>query len=296
MNSSILTSLPTELAGGKTQGVRPADSPIVNRPFSHSSLSTYEQCPARFQFAYIDRITKPYEGIESFVGRRVHEALQFLYEEVTSGRLPLFDAVAEFYSDCWNEKYYDGVKVIKRRFSVGHYFNMGRDCLNRYYRKHQPFDQPVEETEYTMVFKLDENDDFEMKGILDRLDDLGNGRWEIHDYKTSSRAMSQADADRNRQLALYQIGVQKELEEVKSMSLVWHFLQQGEEVRSQRTPKQLDKLKGRIQNLVSEIKACTTEGGPFGPVETPLCNWCFYWEECPAKFGHNPVVKRGLSA
>ncbi len=267
----------------------------MNRPFSHSSLSTYEQCPARFKFSYIDGITKPYEGIESFVGRRVHETLQFLYNEVASGKLPLFDTVVEFYSDCWNKEFHDGVKVIKQRFSIEHYFSIGRDCLRRYYRKHKPFNQPVKETEYSIVFKLDENDDFEMKGILDRLDNLGDGRWEIHDYKTSSRAMSQADAEKNRQLALYQIGIQKNLEEVQSMVLVWHFLQQGEEVRSERTPFQLEKLKIKIRKQVDEIRAFNFNGGPFRPVETPLCNWCFYWEECPAKSEHNPVVKRELS-
>ena len=267
----------------------------MDRPFSHSSLSTYEQCPARFKFAYLDGITKPYEGIESYVGRRVHEALEFLYKEVTSGQLPLFDAVAEFYSDCWEKKFHNGVKVIKKRFSVGHYFSMGRDCLRRYYLKHKPFNEPIKETEYSIVFKLDENDDFKIKGILDRLDKLGDGRWEIHDYKTSRRAMSQTDADNNRQLALYQIGLQKKLGEVQSMALVWHFLQQGEEVRSERTPTQLENLKKDIRKQVSEIREFSSNGGPFRPVETPLCNWCFYWEECPAKFEHNPVVKRELS-
>ncbi|MEE2876639.1 MAG: PD-(D/E)XK nuclease family protein [Candidatus Neomarinimicrobiota bacterium] len=268
----------------------------MNRPFSHSSLSTYEQCPARYKFVYIDRIKKPFEGIESFVGRRVHEALQFLYEEVALGRLPIFDAIEDFYSEVWNEKIHNKVKVIKRRFSADYYLYMGRDCLSRYYRRHHPFNQSVKETEYSVVFKLDEDDNFEMKGILDRLDDLGGGRWEIHDYKTSRRAMSQADADRNRQLALYQIGIQKMLGKVESMELVWHFLQQGQEVRSKRTPRQLENLKRRIQRLVAEIKDKIESGGPFNPVETPLCNWCFFWEECPAKSGHNPVVKRGASA
>ena len=266
----------------------------MNRPFSHSSLSTYEQCPAKYKFSYLDGITKPYEGIESFVGRRVHEALQFIYNEVTSGQLPFFDAVAEFYSKCWGNKFHDGVKIIKKRFSFDHYFSIGRDCLRRYYRRHKPFNQPVKETDYSIVFKLDENDDFKMKGILDRLDNLGDGRWEIHDYKTSNRLMSKAEADKNRQLALYQIGIQKEFEKVESMELVWHFLQQGKEVRSERTGTQLEKLKKQIRKQVNEIRELSSKGGLFRPVETPLCNWCFYWEECSVKSGHNPVVKRKL--
>ena len=29
---------------------------------------------------------------------------------------------------------------------------------------------------------------------------------------------------------------------------------------------------------------------PFRPNESILCNWCYYWEECPAKSTPNPYI------
>jgi hypothetical protein len=77
----------------------------MTRPFSHSSLSSYEQCPARYKFSYVDNINKPYESIESFLGRRVHESLEFLYSEIRGGFLPLFDGVIDHFTKGWNEKW-----------------------------------------------------------------------------------------------------------------------------------------------------------------------------------------------
>ena len=222
----------------------------------------------------------------------MHESLEFLYSEMVKGRLLLFDGVVNHFTKGWNEKWHKDVVIVKERFSVDHYFKLGPDCLGRYYRKHKPFSSPVKEIEYTVLFKMDPEDDFQIKGIIDRLDHLGDGKWEIHDYKTSSRSMSQADANRNRQLALYQLGVQQVFDGVEHVELVWHFLQHGQEVRSSRSVRQLKNLKTKIRNLVSEIKESIQNNGPFLPQKSPLCYWCFYWEECPAVAGHNPVVKR----
>jgi len=52
--------------------------------YSHSKLSTYENCPRQYKLRYIDRIKPPEEeeGIEAFLGSRVHEALEKLYKEL----------------------------------------------------------------------------------------------------------------------------------------------------------------------------------------------------------------------
>ena len=46
--------------------------------YSHSRLETFEQCPQKYKFRYIDNIRTETEGIEAFVGKRVHEALEKL--------------------------------------------------------------------------------------------------------------------------------------------------------------------------------------------------------------------------
>ena len=37
-----------------------------------------KKCPAQFKYRYIDKIYKKDEGIEAFMGKRVHESIEYL--------------------------------------------------------------------------------------------------------------------------------------------------------------------------------------------------------------------------
>jgi putative RecB family exonuclease len=74
------------------------------------------------------------------------------------------------------------------------------------------------------------------KGVIDRLMLAPDGAFEIHDYKTGAGLPVQAELDKDRQLALYQIGVQKLWPEAREVRLVWHLAAFDMEMRSVRTP------------------------------------------------------------
>ncbi|MCX6818431.1 MAG: PD-(D/E)XK nuclease family protein [Candidatus Aenigmarchaeota archaeon] len=58
--------------------------------FSHSRISTFEQCPQKFKFHYIDKAeTEEFEGVEAFLGSRVHEVLEKLYMDLKFQKLLL---------------------------------------------------------------------------------------------------------------------------------------------------------------------------------------------------------------
>ena len=117
-----------------------------------------------------------------------------------------------------------------------------------------------------------------------------NGNYEIHDYKSGKRIMSQKDADNNDQLAMYQIALEKEYKNIKSIKLIWHFLQFNQEVSSIRTPSQIEELVQTIKTKINEIRNHIFDKKPFRANESILCNWCYYWEECPAKSTPNPYI------
>ena len=100
--------------------------------------------------------------------------------------------------------------------------------------------------------------------------------FEIHDYKTGA-VKSQQDLDKDRQLALYSLGVRETFKDVKDVKLVWHFLDENKELTSERTIEQLQELKKEILELIKKIES-TTE---FPTNKSILCNWCEYRSKCP---------------
>ncbi len=58
------------------------------------------------------------------------------------------------------------------------------------------------------MMRLDEEGEYKVGGAIDRLDEDDEGIYEIHDYKTSETLSEQKKLDDDRQLGLYQIGVQ----------------------------------------------------------------------------------------
>ena len=49
--------------------------------FSFSKINTYQSCPQKYKINYINGVRKKHESIEAFMGKRVHEVLDWLYRE-----------------------------------------------------------------------------------------------------------------------------------------------------------------------------------------------------------------------
>jgi putative RecB family exonuclease len=249
--------------------------------YSHSKLETFQNCPMRYKLQYIDKVeVEEFESVEAFLGSLVHESLEKLYQDVQMTRIPDVEDMVKYFDDAWEERWHDGVKVVKKRYDAGHYREIGRRCIADYYAAHHPFDEVrTIALEHLVFFPLDEDEHYWIRGIIDRISVTLDGKYEIHDYKTSGRLPTQSAVDRDRQLALYQIGLGRMWKEARDVELVWHYLAFGKELRSVRTPDQLDSLKGEVMSLIGRIE----RERDFHPREGPLCNWCAYTEHCPAK-------------
>jgi putative RecB family exonuclease len=247
--------------------------------YSISQLGTFENCPLQYRLIYVDRIKRYEEGVEAFLGQRFHEAMERLYSERAFRVVPL-EEILEFYETKWAEKWHEDVKITKEDRSADDYRLLGRRFIEDYYRRHHPFAEGrVLGLERYLRFALDEAGRYGFKGIIDRLMLAPDGAFEIHDYKTGSTLPEQATIDGDRQLALYQVGVQKLWPEAQEVRLVWHMAAFDVEMRSTRTPEALEALKTEIMRLIDRVEATTV----FEPDESVLCGWCPYWDLCPVK-------------
>ena len=263
---------------------------MILERFSHSGIQSYKKCPAQFKFRYIDKVYKKDEGIEAFLGKRVHESLEYLYNQTKSGVIPLVDEILKVHRSLWKEKWHNRVAIVYQNKTARDYFYLGEECIARFYRLYHPFKEKVIANEHEMVFLLDNDENYKIKGIVDRIDHDGEGNWEIHDYKTGKRALSQKAADKDHQLALYQIGLMAEIDDIKSVKLVWHFIQHGIKVESTRSPEEILSVISDTKKSIDGIRLKMKNGGEFPPKKTILCNWCYYWEECPIQSGSNPYI------
>jgi ATP-dependent helicase/DNAse subunit B len=47
--------------------------------YSHSRLSSFEDCAKKFEYRYVLKLKRDTESIEGFVGKQVHKVLERLY-------------------------------------------------------------------------------------------------------------------------------------------------------------------------------------------------------------------------
>jgi putative RecB family exonuclease len=248
--------------------------------YSHSQLSTYETCPHQYKLAYINKIKTETEGIEAFMGSRVHDALEKLYRDLKVTKLNSLEDLLTFYHQSWEKHWNEMVQVIRKQYSAEDYRRLGEKCITDYYGRYYPFDQGrtlgIEENIY---FPLEEEKGYSIRGFIDRVTLVDSSILEIHDYKTSNRLPTKEDVESDRQLAFYQMGVAEKWQDIREVRLIWHYLAFDVEIQSSRTPEELHQLRQETLELIQKIE----RDRQFIPKEGPLCNWCDYQGFCPKR-------------
>jgi len=247
--------------------------------YSISQIGKFEECALQYKFIYVDGIKRHEEGVEAFLGQRFHDALEWLYKERAFRIVPL-EELLDYYEKDWAKQWHAEVKINKKERTSDDYRLMGRRFIEDYYKRHYPFDEGrVLGLEKYIRFPLDDEGRYNCKGIIDRLMLAPDGAFEVHDYKTGSNLPEQKQLDKDRQLALYQVGIQKLWPDAKEVRLIWHLVAFDVEMRSARTPEALEALKKELGELIDRIEA----EREFPPHESALCGWCPYWDLCPVK-------------
>ena len=246
--------------------------------YSHSRLSCFEQCPQKFKYQYIDKLeTEQVETVEAFLGVRVHESLEKLYTDLQHQRMLTLEELLEYLRSEWRANWSEDIIIVKTEYNEENYRRMAEKYLSDYYRRYAPFtrDKTIA-LEDLITIDLDGTGEYRLQGYIDRLAEAGEGSYEIHDYKTNSRLPLQAYLQKDRQLALYMIGVKHHYPDAKRVRLIWHFLAFDKEMDSTRTDAELQALKDQTKSLIDTIEA--EEKYPASP--SFLCDWCEFKTVC----------------
>jgi len=247
--------------------------------FSHSRIGSYETCPLQYKYAYIDRIKVEVEDtVETFLGTRAHEALEKLYRDKKFEKLLTLKELLDYFNMRWKEEWKDSIIIVKKDYTQENYRKMGERYLTDYYERHKPFDHgKILGLETNDLLSLDKEGNYKFYIRIDRLMDMGNGVYEVHDYKTGSSLSKQEDLDNDRQLAMYSLWVRNQFKDFKKVRLVWHFLAFDKEMDSCRTKEELENLKEEVLAKINEIELAKE----YPAQVSELCHWCLYKGICP---------------
>jgi putative RecB family exonuclease len=260
--------------------------------YSYSRINTYFTCPAQFQFRYLEKRPSPVaEGIELFLGSRFHETMEFLYHQVPK-RIPTVNEMVDYFRNHWekhwqqslqkqkDKNFKETLRIVNEGQSAEDYFQKGLLFVENYYHQYHPFDQDkTEGIELRVAFDLDSQGQYKMQGFIDRLGRDDEGTLWIHDYKTSSRKISQEDVKTEDQLALYQIGLSQNPKygAKEKIKLIWHFVAfEKDQVIGERNPKEIGWLKEKYVAKIQTIEKAKS----FPTKPGVLCGWCEFLTVC----------------
>ncbi len=252
--------------------------------FSHSKIDQFGNCPRQYKFNHIEKATveKPV-SVEMFLGSTVHRALEQLYRNKVNGRIQPEEEMLGDYHKAWEGPHRDNIKVTRESSGIDDFIRIGDKALKEYYKMHYPFDEgEILGLEYNVNFPLDSSGRFTIRAKLDKLVRREDGVVEIIDYKTKSHLPTQPSLDSNLQMGLYQMGINYLWPQFDKIELKQIYLRQGVTMSTVMNEEKLDELRQIIKDRIYEIEQATRDDN-FPTRESGLCDFCVYYDLCPAK-------------
>ena len=242
---------------------------------SYSSINTYETCPQKFRFQYEDRLpTSPSPALA--FGDSLHQALHRFHSRPVPVA-PSADELQEMLESVWVR---DGFSdPSEERMYLDH----GRQVLAQYHRENASTYRIPAALEFRFTIDIE---GVELAGVIDRMDRIPGGGYEIIDYKTNRRLPPQERIDRDLQLSIYAVAA-KEVWGIEPERLTLYYLLPGQRMSTTRTAADAEDLRRRIGTVAERIGA-----GMFEPRENPLCDWCEFQALCPI-FRHREERRNG---
>jgi len=260
--------------------------------FSYSALESFNTCPQQFKFASIDKVEIPKRiSADMYLGAAVHRALRVLYTHGADGILYPLDKLLEGYDYEWEKPKKEHLVASSEQYTIDDYIRLGREMLQRYYEKYQPFNEgTLLGSEMRLSFELP-GTPFKFAAVLDLLLKKKDGSVEIRDFKTGQRIPSVKDRGFYYQMGMYRLALKVLYPQYKDVELTQYFLRKDELISRKLTDDELDLVTEEFRNAVLEIKNAIRLND-FPTKEGSHCRFCEYFNICPAK-RHGQMLNGG---
>jgi RecB family exonuclease len=242
----------------------PPDFAREEMALSANAVQSYSTCPMKFKLERDWKI--PGEAAAAMqYGFAIHTVLKHYYDPAAHAKdLSIEDAVQAFKFEF--AKGYIGDPVQRTIYE-----ERGEDQVRALLQSSPRGSAHVIATEHKFSFRLGER---EIRGRIDRLDQLDGDAVRVIDYKTGV-PKDRKFAEESLQLSIYAMAVAQM--NLSPRELVLINVQDNSQAVAGRTPKQLDTARQEIEAAAEGIAR-----GDFDPTPGQHCRWCDYRSLCPA--------------
>jgi DNA helicase-2/ATP-dependent DNA helicase PcrA len=229
---------------------------------SASDIDTYRSCPLRYKFGRVLKIPSE-QTLNQRFGIAVHQVLERYH---TAGHTTLEEMMGLFEA-CWRRGGF-GESEIERELH-----GKARKALARYHQRLEDHEAEPVWFERSFSFKLGPH---HLRGRVDRVDRLPDGKHELIDYKTS-RPKSAEQLKGDVQLSLYAVGA-RESWQIEAERLAYYYVLDDLKVPVPSAEMDPDWIATVVAEVGESIMAQR-----FEPTPSPsVCAMCDYRIACPA--------------
>jgi len=237
---------------------------------SSSSMNTYKQCPLKYYYNYIEKAPRK-QWVHFDLGNLCHKALEIFHDiymrKGTNGR-SLNKLMKYAFSEA-RKDYEQLADIILQE---------AKDLLNDYLKNINKIGMPVVKGVETS-FKFNITDDIIIRGFLDRVDVMKDGRFHIVDYKTTKNAKYLKPF----QLLIYGLWLKRTYPHIDSFKASYLLLRHDSKLKSYDfNLADIKKCENDILTFAEKINT-SIKDDIWTPIPTILCNWCDFQDICPTQ-------------
>lgn len=244
------------------------------KQYSFTKLSTYNDCPWKYRYAFVLQVPKRGSHTLSY-GSSVHKTLQNFFALAKEREGSKASVTKEEFLTIYDRSFIDDWYPTKKMKQE--YYDKGKAALSEWYDRTMKRPPNVLRLEQAFNLKVDE---FVVNGAIDRIDQVGGTverpTVKIVDYKTG-KVKEKFEKDDRYQLLIYALAVQDpNILNAEVKELEYYFVDANESRTMVPTAKDADGAKAWVSSTIKKIHS-----GDFRPTPNEMvCKFCDFRDIC----------------